>query len=362
MFKNLNYKLILVVICLLIIGEFSIFSAGSVRHSDAMDIVSKQILWTIIGWGLIIFIISAGYNRIIEAAYPLYIIVIIMLMLVIAVGPARLGAQRWIALGSFNIQPSEFAKFVFILTLARFFGFERRRIDQISSILIAMGIFSLFFVLVLKQPDLGTALSFMPILLVILLVGGLNFKYLISFFAVVVLTTPFLWAILRDYQKKRLLVFLNPNIDPLGAGYTIIQSKIAIGSGGLFGKGYLMGTQSQLKFLPEAHTDFIFAVISEEWGFFGVLVIMALYFILIMEGFNIALRCKSNYARLLASGITTMFAFHFLINISMTGGLVPVVGIPLPFISYGGSNLLVSLAGIGILLSIDKERRRGLFL
>lgn len=358
MFKNLNYKLILVVAILLVVGEFSIFSAGSVRHTNAMDIVSKQILWTVIGIGLVIFIIAAGYNRIIEAAYPLYLIVVIMLVLVTAIGSTRLGAQRWLSVGSFNMQPSEFAKFVFILTLARFFGFERKRIGRIGCILISTGIFFLLFVLVLKQPDLGTALSFVPILAVVLLVGGLNFKYLISFLASAVLMTPFLWSLLRDYQKKRLLVFLNPNIDPLGAGYTIIQSKIAIGSGGLFGKGYLMGTQSQLKFLPEAHTDFIFAVISEEWGFVGVLVIMALYFILIMEGFDIALRSKSNYARLLASGITTMFAFHFLINISMTSGLVPVVGIPLPFISYGGSNLLVSLAGIGILLSIDRERKK----
>ncbi len=353
MFKNLNWKLIIIVVILLIISEFVIYSASSMRQ-DAMSLVARQGLWMFIGICVVIFIISVGYNRLIEAAYPLYIIVFLMLILVIGFGAQRLGAQRWLSFGFLNIQPSELAKFVLILTLARFFGFEKQRINQFYFILISIVIVFLFFALVLKQPDLGTALSFIPIFFAMVYVGGLGLKYLISLLAAGVIVSPFLWNILKGYQKKRLLVFLNPNIDPLGAGYTIIQSKIAIGSGGLFGKGYLMGTQSQLKFLPEAHTDFIFAVIAEEWGFVGVFLVMFLYFLLIMEGFNIAYRCKNNYSKLLATGVATMFAFHFLVNVSMTTGLLPVVGLPLPFISYGGSNLIISLAGIGILLSIDR--------
>jgi rod shape determining protein RodA len=356
MFKNLNWKLIIIVVILFIIGEFAIYSASSIRQ-DAMSVVARQGLWMLIGIGAIIFIMSIGYNRLIEAAYPLYIIVVILLILVVSFGSQRLGAQRWLSLGFLNIQPSELAKFVLILTLTRFFGFEKQRLNQFSFILVSIAILSFLFVLVLKQPDLGTALSFIPIFLAIVYVGGMSYRFLIGLFVTGIISSPILWRILRDYQKKRLLVFLNPDIDPLGAGYTIIQSKIAIGSGGLFGKGYLMGTQSQLKFLPEAHTDFIFAVIAEEWGFIGAFLVMFLFFLLVIEGFNIAYRCKNNQSRLLATGIATMLAFHFLINVSMIIGLVPVVGLPLPFISYGGSNLIVSLVGIGILLSIDREMK-----
>lgn len=355
MFKNLNWKLIIIVVILLIISEFVIYSASSMRQ-DAMSLVARQGLWMFIGICVVIFIISVGYNRLIEAAYPLYIIVFLLLILVIGFGSHRLGAQRWLSFGFLNIQPSELAKFVLILTLARFFGFEKQRVNQFYFILISVVIVFLFFILILKQPDLGTALSFIPIFFAMVYVGGLSLKYLIGLLAAGILSSPFLWNILKGYQKKRLLVFLNPNIDPLGAGYTIIQSKIAIGSGGLFGKGYLMGTQSQLKFLPEAHTDFIFAVIAEEWGFIGVFLIMFLYFLLITEGLNIAYRCKNNCSKLLATGVVIVLAFHFLVNLAMTIGLLPVVGLPLPFISYGGSNLIVSLAGIGVLLSIDRER------
>ena len=355
-FRNLNWKLIIIVVVLFIMGEFAIYSASSM-HQDVMSLVARQGLWMFIGTCVVIFIIAIGYNRLIEAAYPLYIIVFCLLIAVIVFGVHRLGAQRWLSWGFVNIQPSELAKFVLILTLARFFGFEKQRLNQFNFVLVSVIIVSLFFVLVLKQPDLGTALIFIPIFFAMVFVGGLGLRYIVGLLATGMLASPFLWNILRDYQKKRLLVFLNPNIDPLGTGYTIIQSRIAIGSGGLFGKGYLMGTQSQLKFLPEAHTDFIFAVIAEEWGFIGVFLVMFLYFLLIIEGFNIAYRCKSNCSKLLATGVVTMLSFHFLVNVSMVTGLVPVVGLPLPFISYGGSNLIISLAGIGVLLSIDRERK-----
>ncbi|MFH1856895.1 MAG: rod shape-determining protein RodA [Candidatus Omnitrophota bacterium] len=355
MFRNLNHKLIIIVTVLLIIGELVIYSAANVGP-DGISVVAKQGLWMLLGISIAIFIIIIGYKRLLEAAYPLYILIIIMLLAVVVVGERHLGAQRWLSIGFLNVQPSELAKFVFILALARFFGFDRKRINQIGSLLIALVMFAFVFVPILKQPDLGTALSFVPILFSILFVAGLSIKYIAAMVSTGILGVPVLWGMLKDYQKKRLLVFLNPNIDPLGAGYTIIQSKIAIGSGGLFGKGYLMGTQSQLKFLPESHTDFIFSVFSEEWGFAGVLFVLLLHLFLVVEAFNISHKSKSNCAKLLSSGIAVMFAFHFLINVSMISGLVPVVGLPLPFMSYGGSNLIVSLAAIGVLLSIDRER------
>jgi len=181
-------------------------------------------------------------------------------------------------------------------------------------------------------------------------------KYLIVLLAVVIFTAPVIWYILRDYQKERLMVFLNPNIDPLGAGYTLIQSKIAIGSGGFFGKGWLGGTQSQLHFLPESHTDFIFATFAEEWGFLGSAVLLLLYFLLAREGFQIASRTNDHFGRLLAYGISLMFAIQASINIAMTMGLMPIVGLPLPLMSYGGSSLAVTFIALGILVNIDKRR------
>lgn len=354
MFKNLNWKLIIIVLILLLIGELAVYSASSIRHNSD-GLIFKQTLWIFLGISILIFVAAFGYNWMLEIAYPLYFLIVLLLVLVDIFGVKRLGAQRWLYLGCFNIQPSELAKFVLILTLARFFGSEKQRVSNFNTIFVSMVIIFLPFMLVLLQPDLGTALSFVPFFVVMIFVAGINIKYLLSFFVLGTALSPFLWNLLKDYQKKRLLVFLNPNIDPLGAGYTIIQSKIAIGSGGLFGKGYLMGTQNQLKFLPEAHTDFIFAVMAEEWGFIGSLLISFLYFFLICESYNIALRTKNNHAKLLAAGIAAMFVFHFVINIGMTLGLVPVVGLPLPFISYGGSNLVISLAAVGILLSIDKD-------
>ncbi|MBC8016391.1 MAG: rod shape-determining protein RodA, partial [Sporomusaceae bacterium] len=217
------------------------------------------------------------------------------------------------------------------------------------------------FLLVLKQPDLGTALVFMAILFGMIYIAGIRMKHLMIIFAAGIAFMPIFWHFLKDYQKMRLTVFMDPNVDPLGSGYHIIQSKIAIGSGMLFGKGLFAGTQSQLNFLPENHTDFIFAVIGEELGFIGALFILVLYFILLYRGVKVAGSARDNFGTLLATGITSMMAFHILVNVGMNAGIMPVTGIPLPFMSYGVSALTTNMVSIGVLLNIYMRRQKIMF-
>jgi rod shape determining protein RodA len=210
--------------------------------------------------------------------------------------------------------------------------------------------------MIIEQPDLGSAMMLLFLFTALLYMTEVKIKYIIMFLVIMLVPLPLFWHFLRDYQKERLLVFLNPNIDPLGAGYTVIQSKIAIGSGWLFGKGWLGGTQSQLHFLPESHTDFVFATFAEEWGFLGCAVLLILYYIIISEGFRIAQRTRDDFARLLAFGISFMLGIQVFVNIAMNMGLAPVVGLPLPLMSYGGSSVLVTFIALGILVNIDKTR------
>lgn len=210
--------------------------------------------------------------------------------------------------------------------------------------------------MIVEQPDLGSGIILLVLFIAMLYLTNVRLRYIVIFLCVLSLPLPFMWHLLRDYQKDRLLVFLNPNIDPLGAGYTVIQSKIAIGSGWLWGKGWLSGTQSQLHFLPEAHTDFIFATFSEEWGFLGSFTLLFLYFLLIRQGFLIAQRTQDSFGRLLALGVTLMLAIQVTVNVAMNLGMAPVVGIPLPLMSYGGSSILVTFVALGILVNIDKTR------
>jgi rod shape determining protein RodA len=284
--------------------------------------------------------------------------------LVFVLGAVRLGAQRWLKLAWFNFQPSEFAKLILVIFLARYFS--RKSIDDTSLPSRRFGIFrglilpfvyvAIPMAFIIEQPDLGSGLMILFLFISVLYVTGVKLRYIFVFLLIILLPTPFLWNFLRDYQKERLLVFLNPNIDPLGAGYTVIQSKIAIGSSGFFGKGWLAGTQSQLYFLPESHTDFIFATFTEEWGIFGCSVLLLLYYLLIRQGFSIAQRTNDSFGKLLAYSISLMLAIQIFINISMNLGLAPVVGLPLPLMSYGGSSLLVTFIALGILANIDRTR------
>jgi rod shape determining protein RodA len=245
-----------------------------------------------------------------------------------------------------------------MLVMAGYLGSRKGGLDRPRDFIIPLALLSLPFLLVLIQPDLGTALLLVPIFFAMMFVAGASRKYLGILIAAGVAAMPFFWHFLRDYQKQRLMVFLNPNVDPLGAGYTIIQSKIAIGSGGLIGKGWLAGTQNQLNFLPERHTDFIFSVIGEEWGLFGALALVLLYFLIVRRSFNIAVSTNDMYGKLIATGVGVLLALQVVINMAMTIGMMPVVGIPLPLVSYGGSSMLATFIAVGLLLSVGMRRSR----
>lgn len=268
-----------------------------------------------------------------------------------------MGAQRWIQIGPISIQPSEFSKVIMIIALATLL---ESRIGHLSKWreVIPVALFVLVpFLLVAKQPDLGTGLVFLAIFLGMIFVAGISLKILGIVFGAFLAMLPIIWQFLHDYQKMRIMVFIDPNVDPLGSGYHIIQSKIAIGSGMLFGKGLFGGTQSQLNFLPENHTDFIFAVVGEEFGFIGAVFLLCLYLIVLWRGVKIARECKDAFGMLLASGITSMLAFHLLVNVGMTMGVMPVTGIPLPLMSYGVSSLLTNVTCLGLLMNIHMKQQ-----
>ena len=362
-----NSFILILVVALLIaaIGVLSIYSSTSQKTGQPWeDIYKRQLLWIAIGLAAYCLFAGLNYRRLWDATYLFYVLSMASLALVSILGIVRLGAQRWIKLAGFNFQPSEFAKLAVIIFLARYFS--RKSVDDISLLSGKFGIFRglvlpFIFVampmfLIIEQPDLGSGLIILLVFVFLLYLTHVRLKYIFTLIALLIVPLPFAWHFLRDYQKERLLVFINPNIDPLGAGYTIIQSKIAIGSGGFFGKGWLSGTQSQLRFLPESHTDFIFATFSEEWGFLGSTLLIFLYYLIIRQGFIIASRTNDSFGKLLAYGISLLLTLQVFINISMNMGLAPVVGLPLPLMSYGGSSVLVTFISLGILTNIDRTR------
>ncbi len=362
-----NSFFIILVIALLIcsLGVLSIYSSTYQKEGELwQSIFQRQILWIILGLALFSIVSNISYRRFWDWTYVLYCVAFLFLLSVFFLGTTRLGAQRWLRIGWFNFQPTEFAKIVMVIFLARYFS--RKAVDDIDLLSGKFGIFRgiilpFFFTampiaLIIEQPDLGSGIILLILFISMLYLTHVRLRYIFIFLLLIVLPLPFMWRMLHDYQRDRLLVFLNPNIDPLGAGYTVIQSKIAIGSGWLMGKGWLSGTQSQLHFLPESHTDFIFATFSEEWGFLGSAALLFLYFLLIRQGFLIAQRTGDSFGRLLALGITLMLSIQVSVNVAMNLGLAPVVGIPLPLMSYGGSSIFVTFIALGILVNIDKTR------
>lgn len=355
----MDKTLIFLVVIIFVIGLFCLYSASYNKSIEiGRSFVLKQSVWMGIGLLIVILLVIIDYQRIIDFGYVLYVIGLFSLFLVLIFGHARLGAQRWFSIGGFSIQPSEFNKIIYIIMMTSYLGHTRANMSNIKGLLMPFLLTAPPFILILLQPDLGTALILLPVLFAMLFVAGVWIRHLFGLGLFGVLLSPVFWNFLKVYQKKRLLVFLDPNIDPLGAGYTIIQSKIAIGSGGLFGKGWLAGTQNQLNFLPERHTDFIFSVIGEEWGFLGAVVLVGLYFLMIKRGLMIVERTTDIYGKLLGIGIITMLGFQIFVNISMTIGLMPVVGLPLPLLSYGGSSLWTTLIAIGLLLNVGMRRTR----
>jgi len=286
-----------------------------------------------------------------------YLISIILLGATLIVSSPIKGAKRWLYIGGFRFQPSELAKLALIIELSTLIDSKKGKWSEPSLFMVCLALTSLPFLITAMQPDLGTALIFIVIFMSVIFISGLHLKYLIGLIVLGVISIPLVWEyLLRDYQRERILTFIDPTRDPLGAGYHIIQSKLAIGSGALWGYGLLNGPQNRLKFIPEQHTDFIFSLIGEEFGFIGSLTVILLFVVLFVVGLYISFKSDSRSGTLIGVGIISMLCIHMFINIGMTIGLLPVAGIPLPFISYGRSALIVNMVGIGILSSIGKRR------
>ncbi|MDO8674701.1 MAG: rod shape-determining protein RodA [Candidatus Omnitrophota bacterium] len=347
------------------IGLAALYSA-SFNNARAGQAVFYDQLWCALAAIVIMGALShTDYRRFFEVSYAAYAVSVVFLVLVFVLGREALGATRWFSIGSFSFQPSEFSKLAVILMLARYFSQRRPRLSfDVTSILrravdyflVPLMLTGISIFLIFKQPDLGTAILIFGIFLVMLFMSGLSFKMFAAFIAAVLAVVPFVWHVLKAYQRDRLLVFIDPSHDPTGAGYTIIQSKIAVGSGQLLGKGWLAGTQNQLNFLPERHTDFIFSVIGEEWGLAGAMFTVYCYAALIYCGFLIAGHHKDRFGQMVTVGIVSILAMQVVINIGMVVGLFPVVGITLPLVSYGRTSFVVFAVMLGFLLNLSKRR------
>jgi len=353
--SHIDFAALGLTIVLALIGIASIYSA---TFRSNPGIYTKAIYWFIIG---LVFLVAAAlinYHILERFAYLIYGCSIALLLLVFAVGKSSGGAQRWLNIGGFSLQPSEIAKIALIIMLARYLSLKKLAGQGlgIKDLFIPALILFAPFVLIMKQPDLGTAIILSAIFCSMTLVVGVRIRTLAAITAVLSAIAPFAWLSLKGYQKKRLTSFLSPGSDPFGSGYHLLQSKIAIGSGGFIGKGFTGSSQGKLMFLPEHHTDFIFSILAEEWGFIGAVIVVMIFFVLILKGLNAAGSSKDRFGFLLAFGISSMLFWHVVINLGMVTGLLPVVGVPLPFISYGGSFLVVSMTAMGLIINIRMRR------
>jgi rod shape determining protein RodA len=386
------------VVLLIAVGCIAIYSATYSGEGDESNYFTRQLLWCGVGIVAMLGVSFISIKFINRFAYWLYAISLFLLLLVLFVGRIGQGAERWLALGPVHIQPSEIAKLATILAVSRFLADKYADVNKLKYFSISIGLILVPFLLIVRQPDLGTALVFLALIIPLLYWAGLNWFYIFTiltpiltmilsfnFWAFMLLmmtivlvlylsrrkmivlvavfllnigvgiATPYLWSQLRPYQQQRILTFLNPEKDPKGAGYQIIQSQVAIGSGGIWGKGYLQGSQTHLRFLPAQHTDFIFSVIGEEFGFIGSGIILMIIFLLILRFIQIASHIRGQFESLAVVGVTTVIFFHTVINIGMTIGMAPVTGLPLPFLSYGGSSLVTNLIMIGVVLNISRN-------
>ncbi len=431
----LGATLIIIFFSLIMIGSATLeYTPESLRQFENLNIFlrllhldytyfSKQILWIFLGFGVMALMVYVPYEDIIKQARFLYVLNLFMLIMVLFVGHTALGAQRWIQIGPLTFQPSEFAKLLIIITFAAFLAKREERLNSWSGLWPCFLYIGLPFIIILKQPDLGTSLVLIAIMFGMLFFAGAKPAHLLVLLGIGIIFTAGIFTVhmylhqaqdslekqilvlrpkekiisqvgdkdeakeknvklialeekyqaiseyhklfhrytLKEYQMNRLTIFLNPQKDILGAGYHIWQSLITVGSGGLVGKGFLEGTQSHFTFLPIRHTDFIFSVVGEEFGFLGALFLLSLYFIILYRGTKIIIQARDNEGVLLAGGIVTMFVFQVFVNIGMTIGIMPVTGIPLPLFSYGGSNIIMNLAALGLLLNIYTRRKKIIF-
>ena len=349
-----NRSLFLATGALCVISLLALFSASSVFHPA---LVSHQALW--IGLGLLasLAVASMPYTKWMDVSAFLYFLAVMLLLVVEVAGTVKLGAARWITLFGLSVQPSELAKLATACVLARYLANHPAPLS-LRTLMISALLAGVPALLVFAQPDLGSSSVIAAIWLGMVWIAGLSRRHLLTMMGAGLACAPIGWHVLKDYQRARLAVFMNPHADPLGAGYTIIQSQIAIGSGQIVGRGWLSGTQNYLNFLPERHTDFLFSVIGEEWGLLGSVVVVALFVCLLVTGIRIALSNSDSQGRLLAMGLVSWIAYQAVINLGMVSGLLPTVGVPLPLVSYGGSAVMVAWIAVGLLQSIERHGTR----
>lgn len=356
--KYFDWGLLGLTFLLVFMGLITLYSAVTSSSATPQNtLYIKQLIWYCIGMTAMVFSLFINYKTLDRWTPVIYAICIFLLIYVLLFGKYVAGARRWIILGPVSIQPSELAKVAVIITLARYYS----KLANIGGLNLRE-LFTPFiltvipFILIVKQPDLGTGMMVLLIAGSITVFVKIERRSLLCLITSCTITVPLVWFFLKGYQKRRILTFLNPDRDPLGAGYHIIQSKIAIGSGMISGKGFLKGTQNALAFLPEQHTDFIFSVLAEEWGFVGTLLLLCLFLVFIVWGLNIAYRCREPFGTIVAVGVTAMIFWQAFINIGMTMGLMPIVGVTLPFVSYGGSSVITTMISVGLLLNISMRR------
>ncbi|MDD2627849.1 MAG: rod shape-determining protein RodA [Clostridia bacterium] len=363
--RNTDMIILIAVLALVIIGIIGIYSAGY-NAPELKDDYFKQFIWFIISLIIVVIIWLMDYNWFGILSIPIYIVCIGLLIAVLFTTPI-FGATSWFKVGPLSFQPSEITKIILILVSAKYIDFviqkNKKAMDKWYNVLAVLGIMIGPVLLILKQPDFGTAAVFVFMTAFMLFKAGIKYRYIVMGILIILISIPILYFfVLNEIQKQRIDVFLNPELEPLGSGYNAIQSKIAVGAGMLFGTGLFKGTQTQFGYLPVKTSDFIFSVISEEMGFIISVLIVIIYTILLIRIINVAKTSKDTYGMLVASGIFAMIFCHFVENIGMTMGLLPITGIPLPFVSYGGSNLLTNFISIGIVLSISARRQRTIFV
>jgi len=340
---------------LLLLSGYGLVILYSASGQDLHQ-VEKQALRLLIAFGAMFFLAQIPPQSLRRWSPWLYGIGVSLLIAVLVMGVMGKGAQRWLDLGFMRFQPSELVKLAAPMMLAWFLS-SKPLPPNWKQIIFSLVLLAIPVLLIAKQPDLGTAILVASSGLFVLFLAGISWRLIIGLGLLAAAAAPAIWYLMHDYQRRRVLTFLNPESDPLGSGYHIIQSKIAIGSGGIYGKGWLNGTQSQLEFLPERHTDFIFAVLGEEFGFIGILVLLAIFLFIILRGLYMASQAQDSYSRLLAGALVLVFFVYLFVNMGMVSGILPVVGVPLPLVSYGGTSLVTLMAGFGMLMSIHTHRK-----
>jgi rod shape determining protein RodA len=355
LYFHIDLAMVGAIVALCLIGLAQIYST---TYADgASDIFYTQIYGIVLGLVAMAVAMSIDYRSLADKSHFLYLGIVVLLVFVLFFGVVRGGSRRWIDLGPLNLQPSEFAKAILALVLAKFFGESRRGNVTRADLLIAGAITAVPLLIISRQPDLGTAVTLLPVLVAVAFVAGMPMRIFGILAVVALLAAPIAWKFaLQDYQKERISTFLNPSEDARGAGYQQIQARITVGSGGFKGKGFREGTQGQYRFLPVAHNDFIFSVLAEEHGFRGVIVALGLYLFVILRSLESARLSKDRLGAYLVLGVLASFTFQVIYNITMSAGLAPVKGLTLPLMSYGGSSMIATLAGFGLILNVRMRR------